>query len=73
MAEDNIVDVGSQDDNEIWLESQWDEPEGVSDPWNATTDSTPTGDEPYDSESEINLPGPDDPTQIPGDYSKHQP
>ena len=66
MAEDNIVDVGSQDDNEIWLE--WDEPEGVPDPWNATTDSTPTGVEPYDSEPEINLPGPDDPTQIPGDY-----
>ena len=63
MADENIVDVGSQEDDEIWLE--WDEPEGVSDPWNTTTDNNPTEDE---SEPEVALPGPDDPVQIPGDY-----
>ena len=36
MADNNIVDIGSPHDNEVWL--QWDEPLGVVDPWQAEID-----------------------------------
>ena len=36
MADNNIVDIGSPHDNEVWL--QWDEPLGVVDPWQADFD-----------------------------------
>ena len=36
MADDNIVDIGTPFDNEVWL--QWDEPQGVSDPWQEEVD-----------------------------------
>ena len=64
MADDNIVDVGDERDDEIWLE--WDEPAGVPDPWNPPTADTPADNN--DNGDEPELPGPNDPAQIPGEY-----